>query len=178
MLLDSQELDFEFLQAFRAGKEHAFDRLFRVYFGPLTHYAHSFLKDEELSEDIVQDCFVRLWQRRKKLQHINVIKSYLYRCVYSGVMDELRKQKRTKIILLEEGEEQAIEKKIIETEIIKEVWKVMEHLPPRMAQVVKMYYLEEKSIKEISNVMGIDLRTAYSHRERALQLIRKTIIPG
>ncbi|MEP7375280.1 MAG: sigma-70 family RNA polymerase sigma factor [Chitinophagaceae bacterium] len=174
---DIQGLGPDFILAFRAGEEHAFDKVFRVFFGPLSFYANQYVKDEKLAEDLVQDCFVELWQRRKKLDHIESIKSYLYRCVYNHCVSALKKNNR-KLVVMDELPVEPVESHIVAAETLAQILKVIDHLPQRMQQVLRMYYLEEKSFIEIGREIGIDPETARSHRYRAIQFVRKTIIPG
>lgn len=176
MLHQSQEWGPEFFEAFRKGEEQAFDRVFRAYHGPLTFYAFRYVKDEKLAEDIVQDCFVELWERRKKLLQVQSINSYLYRCVYNHCSKLLKKMDRKMVV--DDLPADPLETHIVEGEILARILQVMDHLPLRMRQVVRMYYLEEKSLVEIGTEIGIDPETARSHRYRAIQLLRKTIIPG
>ena len=171
-----QGLGPDFFKAFRLGEEHAFDRVFRAYFGPLTYYANRYVHDEKLAEDIVQDCFVELWQRRKKLGHIESVNSYLYRSVYNHCASVLKKKNRK--LEVEEIPVEPVETHIIAAEILAQILVVIDHLPGRMQQVLRMYYLEEKSCVEIGREIGIDPETVRSHRYRAIQLVRKTIIPG
>lgn len=165
-----------FFDAFRSGEEHAFDRLFRAYHGPLTFYASRFTHDEEQAEDIVQDCFVELWARRGKLSGVQSIQSYLYRCVYNHCARWVEKKIRAEkaIHLLPEPEAN----QIIESELMASIQQAIDNLPERMKQVVQMHYLEDKSLKEIGQEIGIDPETARSHRYRAIQLLKKTIIPS
>lgn len=166
----------EFFEAFRNGEEQAFDRVFRTYHGPLTYFAYKYLQDEKLAEDIVQDCFAELWERRKKLSEVQSINSYLYRCVYNHCARLLEKMQRKTVT--KELPAETDETNLVESEILTRILQVIDHLPGRMKQVVRMYYLEEKSLEEIGQEIGIDPETARSHRYRAIQLLRKTIITG
>jgi len=169
-------LDPEFYEAFRQGEEQAFDRVFRAYHGPLTYYAFKFLGDEKMAEDVVQDCFTELWVRRKKLSGVQSINSYLYRCVYNHCADLFEKMQRQKGVTgsLPETEEA----NLLESETMARILRVIDHLPLRMQQVLRMHYLEDKSLEEIGHEIGIDPETARSHRYRAIQLLKKTIITG
>jgi len=164
------------LISFRKGEEQAFDQLFRAYFIALSFFAFRLVKDQQRAEDIVQDCFVELWQKRKSLVHVNSIKSYLYRCIHNHCVNELNRKKpvpgQTEIPA------RTIEQEIIAAETLARILQVIQHLPERMQQVLKMYYLEEKSYLEIGKEIGIDPETVRSHRFRAIQFVRKTIIPG
>lgn len=165
---------FDFLTAFRNGEEQAFDQVFRTYYRPLTFFAFKYLHDEKLAEDIVQDCFAELWERRKKLSQVQSISSYLYRCVYNHCAKWLDRHQRTSARTKMPPEPESAN--IIESEVLTSILQTIECLPARMKQVVKMYYLEEKSLQEIGATIGIDAETARSHRYRAIRLIRKTII--
>lgn len=178
LLHESTNLGADFLHAFRNGEELAFDKLFRAYFSPLTFYANRYLKDQQLSEDIVQDCFVKLWQRRGKLEHVQSIKSYLYRCVYTQVVDTVKKTAGRKVDIDPTGIEYPETENVVEIELMAQILAVLETLPPRMKDVLRMYYLENKTLAEIGAQIGIDPETVRSHRYRAIQLVRKTIITG
>lgn len=161
-----------FFDAFRKGEEHAFDRVFRAYHGPLTYYAFQYLQNEQLAEDIVQDCFVELWERRGKLVDVRQIGGYLYRCVYNHCHRWLDKAEYRALPAPPEEDREPFF--ILESQVLESILQVIDHLPVRLKQVVRMYYLEEKSLDEIGQSLGIDPESARKNRYRAIQLIRKT----
>lgn len=173
-----QELGPEFIESFRVGDEHAFDRVFRMYFAALSLYANKFVKNAETAEDIVQDCFVSLWQKRSNLQSVQSIASYLYRAVHNKAIDYLERHKRKSVNRPSEMSEDPVEEAIISAEVMRHILHVMHDLPQRMQQVLRMYYLEEKSYAQIGEEIGIDAETVRTHRYRGIQFIRKIIIPG
>lgn len=150
--------------------------MFRAFFTPLAFYAHRLLNDETSAEDLVQDCFVELWQRRHKLENIQSIKAYLYRCVHNKVLNEIKAKKIKTSALAEELKNMPDEEVVVHAEIIARLLEVIDQLPARMKEVMRMHYLEGKSLEEIGTAIGIDPETARSHRYRAIQLVRKTII--
>lgn len=175
---DWQDREPGFLEAFRSGEEWAFDRLFRKWFGPLSFYACKYLKDEQLSEDIVQDCFLELWSRRKKLSHIEAVVSYLHRTVYHRVLTHFRKQKGMQWVSEDNLPEEPEPDQVAELEMLARIALVMDNLPERMRQVLTLHYLEGKSLEEIGQELHIDPHTVRQHRYRAILLVRKTIITG
>lgn len=166
--------DTEFFDAFRRGEEIAFDWIFRHYHGPLTYYAFEFVGDRAIAKDMVQDCFVKLWQHRRRCAHINDIRAYLYTSVRHCCIDWLKSRKKE--IPLPAPESYETDSAYLESEVLARVQQAIELLPQRMKQVVTMYYLEDKSLEEIGLVIGIDPETARSHRYRGIQFIKKTII--
>lgn len=181
--MNGEPVDMEsMLHAFRKGEEIAFDYFFRQYFSSLSLFAYKLINDEQESEDIVQDCFVQLWKKRKSLQHIDAVKSYLYTAVKNRCMDAIRKRKSLSASSgisewIADGEPN-VEALVVMAETVREIQLLIDLLPPRMQQVFKLYYLEGKTYQEIGQMMETDPETVRNQRFKALQVIRKTFIPG
>jgi len=79
----------------------SFDALFREHYNDLCRFAYTFLRDEHLCDDIVQEVFIHLWERRKSLKEIQSFKSYLFRAVRNKCIDSLRKEMRHSIVSME-----------------------------------------------------------------------------
>ncbi|MBL0336170.1 MAG: sigma-70 family RNA polymerase sigma factor, partial [Chitinophagaceae bacterium] len=122
-----------FLPSFQRGDEEAFDRLFREYFPSLTYFAQRIIYDPDTAEDIVQDCFVLLWQRRTRLQHITAIKSYLYTTVRNQSLKHLDKLKRQKVFNTQ-LQESSFEESLIAAETARELYSMIATLSPALQQ--------------------------------------------
>ena len=133
------------MKSFRRGEEVAFDQLFREYFAALSLFAYRLTGDEQQAEDIVQDCFVSLWERRRGLKHIDSIKSYLYTSIRYRCIDN---RKKLMNVPLNAEDPQLVQTEglpgaaIIEAETAALIYQMLEALPARMKTVIKMYYLE------------------------------------
>lgn len=171
-----QNLGADFADRFRAGDESAFDELFRRYHGSLTHFAFSVLHDENEAEDVVQDCFVRFWERRFELQHVKEVNAYLYQAVRFAAYNKLR-NKKLHVVRDEPTEkmDEALQQAMIQGEVMAHIAHLLNHLPERMKQVLTMHYLEDKTLEEISAITGIHPETVRSHRYRGLRMIRNFI---
>jgi RNA polymerase sigma-70 factor (ECF subfamily) len=176
------EENIEFIKSLHKGEEQAFDRLFREYFASLTYFAFQLIHNEKEAEDIVQDCFVALWNRRSSIDHIESIKSYLYTSIRYRCINYLKKTRSVsgpdKISDELVDESADMESLIITAETANEIYRLIELLPPRMQQVVRLYFMEGKSYQEIGALLNTDPETVRNQRFKALQFIRKTIIPG
>lgn len=73
--------------------EREFENLFDEFFESLCAFASHYVKDDALVVDIVQDCFMALWQRRKDILHDQNLKSLLYTMVRNACLNDLKKQK-------------------------------------------------------------------------------------
>jgi RNA polymerase sigma-70 factor (family 1) len=165
-----------FLISFQQGDEVAFDCVFREYFSSLTYYAHHFLSDPKSSEDIVQDCFVLLWQRRDRLQHITAIKSYLYTTVRNQCLKHLQKHKRTLYFPDSPKETTSVEEALVAADTAKQLYQLIATLSPALQQIIRLYYLEGKTNKEIAQQLNIEPDTVIRQRLRAILALRKAKI--
>lgn len=77
----------------REGKECAFVKVFRTYYAPLLNYAGRILHDTELANDVVQEAFCGLFERRKELKGNMLLRPYLYKVVYNSCLDAIKHRK-------------------------------------------------------------------------------------
>lgn len=164
----------------RNGDEQGFNRVFHQYYGPLTYFAQSILNDQETAEDIVEDTFVKLWERPEILFKPGSLKSYLYTTVRNASIDYLRKVKRLKaysseVKTIKDVEEKPVLHSIIEAETMHMIYQALETLPPKCGQIFKMFYLEGKKLEEIATELNIALSTVKSQKGRAIQLLQKRL---
>lgn len=161
--------------AFREGRQDGFDQLFRELFAPLTYFAVKLVKEPFIAEDIVQDCFVRLWEKREELGHLKSPKSYLYRMVRNSCLKHLE---RTKLSSGEPGEalpdpDLVIEKSLIAAETARELYQFISSLSPGLQQIIRLYYLEGMSNREIATALNIEPDSVTRQRLRAIMALRK-----
>ncbi|RYY57255.1 MAG: sigma-70 family RNA polymerase sigma factor [Chitinophagaceae bacterium] len=162
-----------FLSAFQKGEEAAFDCLFRTYFSPLTYFAGRFISDRQAAEDIVQDCFVTLWDRRDRLGHISLIKSYLYMSVRNASLKSVEKTKSTINLVPDVAASPNIEAAIIAADTARQLYQLVETLTPALQRIIRLYYLEGKSNREIATDLQLEPDTITRQRLRALVALRK-----
>ncbi len=163
------------------GEGHAFDRVFRLYFPALSFFACQLLGEREAAEDLAQEVLIKLWQRRSQLAMVQDLRSYLYVMTRNQCSDWIRSRNKQEGAAREAETdlltEQNIEQALIRAETIRELHRVIALLPARMQQVFRLYYLEGKSTREISQLMQTSVHTVINQRKTALRLIRKTFIP-
>ncbi|MBL7710696.1 MAG: sigma-70 family RNA polymerase sigma factor [Chitinophagaceae bacterium] len=165
--------DQQLLAALQRGDETAFDQLFRDYFIPLSYFAQELTGDTLAAEDIVQDCFVSLWNRRNKLPNIESFKSYLYTSVRYQCMKSIKKRKREEAVTLETAPAPAADASLVVAETARAILSLLATLTPRLQQVIRLYYLEGKSYREIAQLLKIDPESVRKQKFRALGQLRK-----
>src|SRR5690554_3354444 len=76
------------------GCKSSFETLYFRHYDKLYDYAVSFCGDPELAEDQIQSLFLKIWERRDSLPHVEFVKTYLWTSLRRSLIDEKRKQFR------------------------------------------------------------------------------------
>jgi RNA polymerase sigma-70 factor (family 1) len=173
--------EMEMLASFRRGEEVGFTSVFNSYFSALSYYAMRLTNDREKANDIVQEVFLRLWKKKENFTEIRSVKSYLYRSVFNlcitGSKQVKKEEKKLSEITTGEISGPTCYDKIVRAELWNEIYRTLESLPPGVAEIIRLYYIEGKGVGEIATVLNIPVYTVKSRRTRAIQRLRK-MIPG
>jgi RNA polymerase sigma-70 factor (family 1) len=169
------------IRAFAAGEEYAFDIIFREYYGALCFFANRLLKNEDDAKDIVQDCFVKLWNRHAFIKNPTAIKSFLYSTVRNACIDNLRKKATLgkhygQLKRIGESVEETWQEHVIEAETINHLYRLIHSLPPRMQQVFRMFYIEGKDYRSIAAELHTSPETVRKQKTVALSILRAKLL--
>lgn len=157
-----------------SGNSKAYDFLMDSYYKKLCAYAYTLTKDHANAEDIVQTVFVEIWVNRGRINPNLSIKSYLYRSVYNGFIDQYRKRKP--VTYLEKKYLEAIDL-VIESEredvdeLIKIVNSEIEKLPSKCKKIFLLNKKEGLTHIEISEYLDISIKTVEGHMTRAFKIL-------
>jgi len=160
----------------KARNRIAFEMIFKEYYLQLVRFAEGMLFDSKLADDIVQDLFLNLWNNSDHLTIEKSIKGYLYTSTRNRCLNELKKlQIHDKNLLQYEG---ILNLHNLESyndskeDLIKKVMAVLELLPLKMKEIVKMKYLQNKKHKEIAESLCITENTVNTQLTRAKKKLR------
>ena len=151
-----------------------FDILFKRYYRQLCLYAAHYLKgDIAASEDIVQDCFVKLWQQEAK-RDITDKRAFLYSTVRNACIDTLRRQhpEMTNIDPSDLEESISDEEAIDRSEQEAKVWETIDALPDRCREVFLMAKRDGMTYNEIAEALNISVKTVEHQISKALKKLR------
>ncbi|MET0462615.1 MAG: RNA polymerase sigma-70 factor [Chitinophagaceae bacterium] len=155
-----------------------FNQQFREHFRALSFFACSIIGEDLYAQDIVQECFIRIWNRRHLLKDLAELKSYLYSAVKNACINYLRtqnvrKRKQEKFLELTNGQvSTSMDVDIIRAEVIRELNDRIDQLPDKMREVVRLYYFEGKKSGEIGKLLQKSPDTVQHQRKSALRLLR------
>ncbi len=151
-----------------------FSALFYANFRPLCLYALRFLEDTDAVEDVVQETFAKLWEKRDTLDEITSIKSYLYTAVRNNCLMALRSKKEfddVEELQITDGNSE--EDRIARAELEAQLWQLIDELPEKRREIFLMAKRDGLSYKEIAEETGLTVKTVENHVTRALKSLRK-----
>lgn len=164
------------LSLIRQDDEQAFTELFKRYSGKIASLAFSKVRSEEIAEEIIQEIFTAIWEKRHHLE-INAFSNYIFLAVKYQAIDHLRRQIRTKKhgVLLKAfvkiSEEETL--KTVELHDLEEfLQKGISRLPDKTQQVFKLNRFEGKSISEIAVKLNLSEKAIKYHISKSLKDLR------
>lgn len=177
MIDDNISTDQELCSLLRHGDKSAFARLYEMYSQRIYTNLIRLLKDEDLAQELLQEVFVRIWDKRETLQVETSFRSYLYRVSENLVRDFFRKAAKDKRMmehlimaaseLYVDNEELYIHK---ENNIL--LHQAIDTLPPQRRRIFILCKIEGKSYNEVSEITGVSVSTINDHIVKATKAIR------
>lgn len=161
-----------------------FDDLFRAYYKSLRAYAYRYVNDIFAAEDIVQDVFYQLWEKREQLHKINSIRSYLFTSVFNRATNYSKHKKIEEIYQAQQNPEYfAIESyyqeqisntsdSLVLMELEKQISEIIEEMPEQCKNVFVLSRLHGLKNQEIANKLGVTLKAVEKQMTKALMLLR------
>lgn len=173
-LLDENEL----LVKLAEGDENAFEQLYLIYSPRLYKKILQLVKQPAIAEELLQDVFVKIWEKRETLDNQRSFKSFLYTIAKNLVVDLFRRTALDKQMLesfiIENSElhypfdtmpDQDQETKAI-------IQKALDTLPPQRKTIYALVKLEGKSYAEVAELLAISTSTVNDHVVKATKSLR------
>jgi RNA polymerase sigma-70 factor (ECF subfamily) len=171
--------DKDLLQQIARGSEAAYRVIFDRYWGRIYSTAFMFTKSIELSRDLAQDVFARVWNKREMLTDVDKLESYLFIMARNAAFNSLRKvayQSANDSFFEDYFKEAAASHPADEAELkeLKElIEKGIDKLPPSQQTAFRLSRFQGLKHEEIAREMGIAISTVKSHIARAMQNLRE-----
>ena len=154
--------------------EQEFHNIFKEYYAALCSFAFQYMEDADMSADIVQDVFAKLWQIRDDFFYLHQVKAFLYTAVRNHALNELEHSK-----VAHEYEQKIIAKKadaffrdaIVEEETFRILSEAIEKLPTQMRAIMQLA-LEGKKNTEIAERLNVSPETVHTLKKVAYKKLR------
>lgn len=155
------------------GDEKAYKRLFDQYYSSMVMFARSFLKNDVLVEDVVQDVIYDFWMQRQSLSKVISIKAWLYAAVRNRCLNDLEHDKVVRKYLdkVKLVDDEFILQQMIEEEVYLSLKNSIDALPGKIKEVYKLI-LVGKNNKEIASLLNLSEDAVKSYRKRGKQILK------
>jgi RNA polymerase sigma-70 factor (family 1) len=163
------------------GGETAFTSTFRQYYAPLVLYAYRITDNQGAAEDIVEEAFVSLWNKRDAFGEIKSLKSYLYTIARNKCLSWMKKNQRdikrhqASSSFEEEFDRTALEN-MIYAESMGKIYMAIDKLPRQCRKVFIMHYIDGMKISEIAKELKLSIHTINAHKGRGIDLLQKVLL--
>lgn len=157
-----------------------FEDVFKTHFKRLHAYAFTIVKDETLAEEMVQNVFYKLWEKKDWAKIESSATAYLYRSVYHECLNYLKHEKvksayqQYKIAQPSAAAGSAAQK-IQLSELQWQLNKALSELPEQCRTIFQMSRFEELKYQEIANRLGLSVKTIENQMGKALRILREKL---
>ncbi|MBN2411487.1 RNA polymerase sigma-70 factor [candidate division KSB1 bacterium] len=154
---------------------NAFRALYFRYYPSLYHFVRLRTHCPDVSEDLLQDVFTRLWETRKKLNPCRSTRAYLFRIAHNKIIDAYRKKavRKTDVIMnIEPGNPESGDN----PELTLQVQQAVQKLPDKLAVVFMLSRYEGLKYAEIAQACGISVKAVEKRLSKALHILRRELL--
>ncbi len=169
------------LEKLKAGDEKFYRGIFLEYYPPLTYYANKMINDLDVAKEIVQEVFVRIYEKRYALHIDTSFKSYLYKAVYNSCLNHINhiniRDHHHQIIRDDLTEfSSVVDDEMNRNELEHRIYSEIEKLPGQCRKIFKMNRFDGLSNHEIAEQLHLSKRTVETQISKAMKTLRKKLV--
>src|ERR1700754_108679 len=164
------------------GVENLFEQVFKSHFKSLHSYACTIMRDPMPAEEIVQNIFLKLWEKKEEITIKENISVYLYRAVHNESLNYLRHRKVRSAYQSyamrqhKQTEQEKPAEKVVMKELEKKLEVALHELPEQCRTIFQMSRFEDLKYREIADRLGLSVKTIENQMGKALKLLRLKLV--
>lgn len=163
----------ELIEKLQNGDEVAFEKLYRHYVDPIFRKIHYLTKSSEIAEELTQDVFLKIWERRASIDPGRSFGAFIHRIAQNLIIDLYRRLSYDKVLrehLIQSVSE--LYDPMADNLDRQLVYQALESLPAQRKKVMAMVKIEGRSYEEVSNLLGISTSTIRDHVVKGTKSLR------
>jgi len=174
------ELEIRLIEDLREGNPSALKKIYKLYYSRLFFFINAYTHNNEITEELLQDVFLKLWNNRENIYSSQSIVNYIYTIARNHAIDHIRKN-RVKIFSIDiiQGKEYSEgnkgEEEVLYSEEEKRINKAINNLSPRKKEVFELHRVENFTYKEIAERLGISVSAVEKNISSAIKELRLKI---
>ncbi len=178
--MDKKGNEIAVIKAFKNGDSKGFEKLFELHHKKLYFFLFRMLKSKEDAEEIVQDSFIKIWERREDFIEGHPFEAFLYKIAKNAFLNHNRKKINRKVFedhltILNEMSSNNTEEYIIFNETREIINTIINSLPPKRKEIYLLQKNEGLSRQEIAEKLGISVITVDSQLLKANKFLKEEL---
>jgi RNA polymerase sigma-70 factor (family 1) len=171
----------EILEGLKKNNISAFNTLYSNFSKPLYLYLLQKLKDPDICNDVLQDLFVNIWEKRESLHIDTSLKAYLYQAARYKIIDIYRSDVQYQRYLADLAgylmvDPVSITDRIDNRKKLQEIETVVNNMPERMREIFILSRFEHQTTRDIATKTNLSPQTVKNQISKALRLLRLNYI--
>lgn len=159
----------------------AFESLFKTHFKSLYAYAYTIVKDDMVAEEMVQNVFFKIWEKKERIDIHAVTIAYLYKSVYHESLNYLKHQKvkaayQAHTSYQMKNQSDNASKKVMLSDLEQQLNIALSELPEQCRTIFQMSRFEELKYQEIADRLGLSIKTIENQMGKALKILRIKLV--
>jgi RNA polymerase sigma-70 factor (ECF subfamily) len=178
MITDSDKVK---LLALKQGDEKVFESVFREFYAPLCVHARRYLIDPDVAEEVVQDMFFKMWERRDAIVINTSLVAYLFKSVTNHALNHIKYQthalKYQEYIgfRVDEYHSVSAHDALVHADLEKQLIGLVKSMPEKRRMIFEMSRLEGLKYHDIAEKLGISIKTVEVQMSKALEFMREKL---
>lgn len=177
MPIKRADIDSKLISGLRKDDHDSFQQLFEYYSFPLFKFAIGYLKSKELSEDLVQEVFLKIWNNRKDIKTNTSFQSYLFTIALNAVRKYFNKVSQQndykhQVLIDLSNIQSDLDKNLDYESLLEKLDEFISQMPEKRREVFIKKKFEEKSLKEIAEELSITPKTVEYHITEAMKYLK------
>ncbi|HEY0670488.1 MAG TPA: RNA polymerase sigma-70 factor [Sphingobacteriaceae bacterium] len=158
----------------------AFSDLFNCYSSAVYQFIYKFVKSPELSDDLSQEVFIKIWENRKNLAEVKAFRSYVFTLAKNHTLNFLKRASRedaakSEILRNYTYDSNPVEDALLNREYFKYLEGLLLMLTPQSREVFKLCRQQNMSYDEVAGLLGISRNAVKKHMVRSMKTFRDTL---
>lgn len=160
----------------------AIERLYHLYYQKIAYHAFLLVKCKADAEDLADEAFIKLWEKKRDFETIEDVQSFLYYAVYYKVKNNSRHKRVVKAFSAGfrsefQDYEQAHLNTMIQSEFVAQVSEEIDLLQSdAQKMILRLFYYEDLSTRDIAERMDFSQQTVRNYKIKGLKLLEEALI--
>jgi RNA polymerase sigma-70 factor (ECF subfamily) len=160
------------------GDVDALKVLHEKYYYQMWLWASKCTRNKTLAEELVSDCFIKLWERRQYIFIEKSLKSYLYLMLRNQIVSQTRKSKHQLFVGLENLPDIPDETTVNNFDYYAGLYRAIQRMPEQRRKILELAAFESLSYKEVAARLNISVNTVKTQMGRAYQFLKEELDPN